>query len=47
MHEFFVLQDFTSLIKGMGYVFAGVFLLGFVPYWIYLTGHEKKKKKKH
>jgi len=46
MHEFFVLQDFTALIKSMGYIFAGILMLGFIPYFMFLTGREDKQKKK-
>ncbi|MBI5528542.1 MAG: hmc operon protein 4 [Deltaproteobacteria bacterium] len=45
MHEFHVLQDFSAFVKGLGYVFAAVFLIGLVPFWLYLTGGEDKTKK--
>jgi hypothetical protein len=47
MHEYLVLQDFTALAKAMGYVFAGVCLLGLIPFWLYLTGGEDKGKKRN
>jgi hypothetical protein len=45
MQEYHVLQDFTALVKGMGYLFAAVLLIGLVPFWLYLTGGEDKTKK--
>ena len=46
MHEYHVLQDFTAHVKGMGYLFAAVFMLGLIPFWLYLTGGEDKNKKR-
>lgn len=39
-----VAQDFTAWIKGAGYLVAAISMLGFIPFWFYLTGREKKRK---
>lgn len=39
-----VAQDFTAWIKGAGYITAGIVLLGFVGYWLWLTGREAKRR---
>ena len=44
MHEFHVLQDYMSFIKGSGYIVAAILLIGIIPFWMYLTGGEKKRK---
>lgn len=42
-----VLQDFMVFIKGSGYVVAGIALLGFIFFWLYLTGgHGRRHKAK-
>ena len=43
MHH--TLQDYTFYIKTAGYLMAAILLLGIVPFWLYLTGGEKKRKK--
>ncbi len=39
-----VAQDFTAWVKGAGYICAGIAMLGFVGFWIYLTGREGKRR---
>jgi hypothetical protein len=39
-----VLHDFTIHVKTAGYLTAAVLLILIVPFWLYLTGGEKKKK---
>lgn len=34
--------DFLEFTKGIGYVLAAVFLVGFIPFWLFLTEREKK-----
>jgi len=36
------LGDFTIHVKTAGYLTAAVFLILIVPFWLYLTGGEKK-----
>jgi hypothetical protein len=38
MHTLF---DFLTHTKGMTYILAGVFLVVFVPFWLFLTEREK------
>ena len=38
------LHDFTIHVKTLGYLTAAVLLILLVPFWLYLTGGEKKKK---
>jgi hypothetical protein len=35
------LFDFLTHTKGMAYIVAGVLLIGFVPFWKFLTEREK------
>jgi hypothetical protein len=42
--EFHVLQDFTAWIKASGYLVALFLLLAIVPFWVYLTGGERKHR---
>jgi len=45
MHDgYLVLQDLMAFIKGSGYILAGVALLGFIPFWLYVTGREESRK---
>ena len=37
----YVLQDFLTFTKGLCYVIAAVGLLGFIPFWLFLTEREK------
>lgn len=39
------LGDFTIHVKTLGYLTAAVLLILIVPFWLYLTGGEKKRKK--
>lgn len=41
-----VLHDFTFLVKSSGYLAALAVLVLIVPFWVYLTGAEKKRKKR-
>ncbi len=38
-----VLQDFTAHAKATSYILAGIIMLGFVVFWVYLN---KKKTRK-
>ncbi len=38
-----VLQDFTAHAKTVSYILAGIIMLGFVVFWVYLN---KKKTRK-
>lgn len=40
---FYTLQDFTAFVKESGYILAGLVLLAFIPFWIYLTRREGKR----
>ena len=35
------LQDFLTFTKGICYIVAAVFLIGFIPFWRLLTDREK------
>ena len=39
---FYTMQDFMSHAKGWSYFVAGLILVGFVFFWLYLTGRERK-----
>jgi hypothetical protein len=39
----YTLQDFLTWTKGVSYVVALVLMVGFIPFWFYLTEREKKK----
>ena len=43
MHN--TLHDFTLHVKTSGYLVAAILLILIVPFWLYLTGGEKKRKK--
>ena len=36
------LQDFLSHTKGICYLVAAAFLIGFIPFWLFLTDREKR-----
>ena len=38
----YVLQDFLTSTKGACYIVAALFLVGFIPFWMFLTDREKK-----
>ena len=44
--EFHVLQDFTAWVKGSGYLVAGFLLLAIIPFWRFLTGGDRKQKRR-
>lgn len=37
------LFDFLTYTKAMAYIVAGVLLIGFVPFWKFLTEREKDR----
>ena len=41
---FHTLQDFTAHAKGVSYLLAGLILLAFVPFWLFLTKKVSRKK---
>ena len=41
--EIYTLQDFLTLTKGMSYLVALVILVGFIPFWIFLTDRQKDR----
>ena len=40
--EYHTLFDFLTMTKGTCYVIAGIVLVGFIPFWLYLTEREQK-----
>jgi hypothetical protein len=40
---FHTLQDFLHHTKGVSYLLAGLTLLGFIGFWLFLTGREDEK----
>lgn len=42
MHTLF---DFMTYTKGMTYIVAGLLMVGFIPFWLYLTERENKTPK--
>jgi hypothetical protein len=43
MHTLF---DFLTYTKGIGYIVAGLLLVGFIPFWRFLTERETEDKLK-
>ena len=43
----YVLQELTQFVKGTSYVIAAVAILGFVPYWLFLTGGKRRRSRPH
>ena len=41
MHTLF---DFLNYTKAIGYVVAGLFLAGSIPFWFFLTEKEEKHR---
>ena len=41
MHTLF---DFLTHTKAIGYIVAGLLLVGFVPFWAFLTEREEKTR---
>jgi len=39
MHTF---QEFLTSTKGLCYILAAVFMVGFIPFFLFLTDREKK-----
>jgi hypothetical protein len=37
---FYTLFDFMTHTKGLGYIVAGILVVGFIPFWRYLTERE-------
>jgi hypothetical protein len=40
MHTLF---DFITFTKGMAYVIAGLLMVGFIPFWLFLTERESDR----
>jgi hypothetical protein len=40
MHTLF---DFLTYTKGLGYIVAGLLLVGFIPFWKFLTEREREE----
>ena len=38
------LWDFLTYTKGYGYLFAGILLVSFIPFYLYLTERETKHR---
>jgi hypothetical protein len=41
---YYTLFDFMTHTKGIGYIVAGILLVGFIPFWRFLTereGHDR------
>lgn len=36
------LQEFMDFTKGVSYLIAVAVMIGFIPFWFYLTEREKK-----
>ncbi len=34
------LQEFLTHTKGLGYIVAGIFLLAFIPFWLFLINRQ-------
>ena len=43
---YYVLHDFTFFIKSSGYLAALAILLLIIPFWVYLMGGDKKRKRR-
>lgn len=37
------LQEFANHTKGLSYILGGVFLVAFVPFWLFLVGRQHRK----
>ena len=37
------MQEFLTSTKGMGYIIAGLLMVLFVPFWLYLVDREKSE----
>ena len=42
--EYHVLQDFTAWIKASGYLTALFLFLAIIPFWLFLTGGDRKRR---
>lgn len=38
------LVEFLTFTKGACYLLGAVFLIGFIPFWLFLTEREKKEE---
>jgi len=38
------LFDYLTYTKSVGYIVAGLFLVGFIPFWRFLTGREREDR---
>ncbi len=34
------LQEFLTHTEGLGYIVAGIFLLAFIPFWLFLINRQ-------
>ncbi len=39
---FHTLQEFLTFTKGTSYLMGGLLILGFVGFWLFLTGRERR-----
>lgn len=37
------LQEFLTHTKGLSYILAAVFLVAFIPFWLFLVGRQDKE----
>ncbi|RLB54779.1 MAG: hmc operon protein 4 [Deltaproteobacteria bacterium] len=42
---FYTLQDFTAHAKEWGYLLAGLILVSYIPFWIFLNRRATRGKK--
>jgi hypothetical protein len=40
----YTLFDFLTHTKTVGYIVAGIFLVGFIPFWRFLTEREERDR---
>ena len=40
--KIYTLFDFLTHTKAVGYIVAGIFLVGFIPFWRFLTEREER-----
>ena len=36
------LQEYMTFTKGLCYIIAGIFMVGFIPFWLFLIDRERK-----
>ena len=37
------LQEFLTHTKGLCYILGGIFLVAFIPFWLFLVERQKKR----